>query len=67
MAWARYDYAILDALKISKINTIQILFSNKYSDITKSNSIFSEFCTSTLIGLPDKVYLDGLDHIQKSI
>jgi len=67
MAWARYDYAILDALKISKINTLQILFSNKYSDVTKSNSIFSEFCTSTLIGLPDKVYLDGLDHIQKSI
>jgi 3-dehydroquinate dehydratase len=67
MAWARYDYAILDAVKISKINTIQILLSVDYSDVTKSNSIFSEFCTDTLIGSPDKVYLEGLDYIQKPI
>jgi 3-dehydroquinate dehydratase-2 len=67
MSWARYEYSILDALKISKIKTLQILFTDNYSDITKSNSIFSEFCTSTLIGSPDKVYLEGLDHIQKMI
>ena len=67
MAWARYDYAILDAVKISKIKTIQILLSADYSDVTKSNSIFSEFCTDTLIGSPDKVYLEGLDYIQKPI
>ena len=67
MAWARYEYAILDTLKISKINTLQILLSDDYSDVTKLNSIFSEACTSTLIGSPDKVYLEGLDHIQKII
>ena len=67
MSWARYEYSILDALKISKIKTLQILFTDNYSDITKSNSIFSEFCTSTLKGSPDKVYLEGLDHIQKMI
>ena len=54
MAWARYDYAILDALKISKINTIQILFSNKYSDITKSNSIFLAFEENGEIGIISK-------------
>ena len=67
MSWARFEYAILDALKISNINTIQILLSDDYSDVTKSNSIFSEFCTSTLIGTPDKVYLDGIDLIKKTV
>ena len=67
MSWARFEYAILDALKISNINTIQILLSDDYSDVTKSNSIFSEFCTSTLIGDPDKVYLDGIDLIKKTV
>jgi 3-dehydroquinate dehydratase-2 len=67
MSWARYEYAILDTLRISNIKTLQILLSNDYSDVTKSNSIFSEFCTSTLIGSPDKVYLEAIDHIQKTI
>ena len=67
MSWARFEYVILDALKISNINTIQILLSDDYSDVTKSNSIFSEFCTSTLIGAPDKVYLDGIDLIKKTV
>ena len=67
MSWARFEYAILDALKISNINTIQILLSDDYSDVTKSNSIFSEFCISTLIGAPDKVYLDGIDLIKKTV
>ena len=67
MSWARFEYAILDALKISNINTIQILLSDDYSDVTKSNSIFSEFCNSTLIGAPDKVYLDGIDLIKKTV
>ena len=67
MSWARFEYVILDTLKISNINTIQILLSDDYSDVTKSNSIFSEFCTSTLIGTPDKVYLDGIDLIKKTV
>ena len=67
MSWARFEYTILDALKISNINTIQILLSDDYSDVTKSNSIFSEFCTSTLIGAPDKVYLNGIDLIKKTV
>tara|TARA_B110000014_G_scaffold44557_1_gene29488 strand:+ start:162 stop:587 length:426 start_codon:yes stop_codon:yes gene_type:complete len=67
MSWARFEYAILDTLKISNIKTIQILLSDDYSDVTKSNSIFSEFCTSTLIGVPDKVYIDGIDLIKKTV
>tara|TARA_B100001173_G_scaffold228712_1_gene198643 strand:- start:194 stop:619 length:426 start_codon:yes stop_codon:yes gene_type:complete len=67
MSWARFEYAILDTLKISNIKTIQILLSDDYSDVTKSNSIFSEFCTSTLIGVPDKVYINGIDLIKKTV
>ena len=67
MSWARFEYAILDALKMSNINTIQILLSEAYSDVTKSNSIFSGFCTTTLIGAPDKVYIDGIDLIKKTV
>ena len=67
MSWARFEYAILDALKMSNIKTIQILLSEAYSDVTKSNSIFSGFCTTTLIGAPDKVYIDGIDLIKKTV
>lgn len=61
MAWARYEYAILDALKISNVNTIQLLFSEGYDDLAESDSIFSTNVDSTLIGEPDQVYLDALD------
>ena len=31
MAWARYEYAILDALRIANVKTIQVLFSEGLS------------------------------------
>ena len=32
MAWAFYEYAILDAIKISGLPTIQLLFGDKYNN-----------------------------------
>ena len=64
MAWARYEYAILDAIKVSDIKTVQILFPIGYSDIEETNSIFSSSCESTLVGPPDQIYLDAIDSIQ---
>ena len=64
MAWARYEYAILDAIKVSDIKTVQILFPSGYSDIEEANSIFSSSCESTLVGPPDQIYLDAIDSIQ---
>ena len=39
MAWARYEYSILDAIKASNISTIQLLFSNGFDDLDETSSI----------------------------
>ena len=65
MAWARFEYSILDAIKITQLPTVQLLFSEKYGDIQKENSIFSTSCISTIIGPPNKIYIDGVDALQK--
>ncbi|MBC8344746.1 MAG: type II 3-dehydroquinate dehydratase [Candidatus Marinimicrobia bacterium] len=61
MSWARYEYSILDALKIAEIPTIQLLFINGFDDIDEKKSIFSSGCNSTIIGQPDQIYIDGID------
>ncbi len=63
MAWARYEYSILDAIKASNISTIQLLFSNGFDDLDETSSIFSDTCRSTIVGLPDQIYIDGVDAI----
>ena len=63
MAWARYEYSILDAIKASNISTIQLLFSNGFDDLDETSSIFSDTCRSTIIGPPDQIYIDGVDAI----
>ncbi len=63
MAWARYEYSILDAIKASNISTIQLLFTNGFDDLDETSSIFSDTCRSTIIGPPDQIYIDGVDAI----
>ncbi len=63
MAWARYEYSILNAIKASNISTIQLLFSNGFDDLDETSSIFSDTCRSTIIGPPDQIYIDGVDAI----
>ena len=65
MAWAQYEYSILEAIKISKILTIQLLFSEEYGDLKKENSIFTDSCKSTIVGSPLQIYIDGIDSLQK--
>ncbi len=67
MAWARYEYAILDALRIANVKTIQVLFSEGFGDLTASDSIFSSYADTTLVGEPDHVYFDALDLIFKPV
>jgi len=65
MAWARYEYSIVEALQIADIPTIQLLFPDGFSDIDKDNSIFSNTCKSTISGGPDQVYIDGINALKK--
>ena len=65
MAWARYEYSIVETLQIADIPTIQLLFSDGFSDIDKDNSVFSDACKSTINGPPDQVYIDGINALQK--
>ena len=44
MAWAKYEHSIVEALQIADTPTIQLLFSDGFSDIDKDNSIFSNTC-----------------------
>jgi len=61
MAWARYEYSILDALKIAEIPTVQLLFLKGLDDMDEKSSIFSNICHSTIIGDPNQIYIDGID------
>ena len=65
MAWARYEYSIVETLQIADIPTIQLLFSDGFSDIDKDNSVFSDACKSTINGPPDQVYIDGINALKK--
>ncbi len=65
MAWARYEYSIVETLQIADIPMIQLLFSDGFSDIDKDSSIFSNTCKSTISGTPDQVYIDGINALKK--
>ena len=65
MAWAKYEHSIVEALQIADIPTIQLLFSDGFSDIDKDNSIFSNTCKSTISGAPAQVYIDGINALKK--
>ncbi|MDD9880327.1 MAG: type II 3-dehydroquinate dehydratase [Candidatus Marinimicrobia bacterium] len=66
MAWARYEYAIGDALKFAHVKTTQVLFTEGFGDLSESDSIYSSIVDTTLMGEPDQVYLEALDSIIKT-
>ncbi len=45
MAWARYEYSILDALKIAEIPTVQLLFLKGLDDMDEKSSTSAEKLT----------------------
>ena len=65
MSWAQYEYSICESIRISHINTIQLLFNDDYNEINENNSIFTKTAIETITGKPDKVYIDGIKSLQK--
>ena len=65
MSWAQYEYSICESIRISQINTIQLLFNDDYNEINENNSIFTKTAIETITGKPDKVYIDGIKSLQK--
>ena len=65
MSWAQYEYSICESIRISHINTIQLLFNDDYNEINENNSIFTKTAIETITGKPDKVYIDGIKFLQK--
>jgi len=65
MAWAQYEHSICESIKISDINTIQLLFDSGYGEINEKKSIFTKTAIKTISGKPDKVYIEGIQSLQK--
>ena len=65
MSWAQYEYSICESIRISHINTIQLLFNDDYDEINENNSIFTKTAIETITGKPDKVYIDGIKSLKK--
>ena len=65
MSWAQYEYSICESIRISHINTIQLLFNDDYDEINENNSIFTKTAIETITGKPDKVYIDGIKSLTK--
>ena len=65
MSWAQYEYSICESIRISQINTIQLLFNDDYNEINENNSIFTKTAIETITGKPDKVYIDGIKSLKK--
>jgi len=65
MSWAQYEYSICESIKISDINTIQLLFDGGYGEINEKKSIFTKTSIKTITGKPDKVYIEGIKSLQK--
>ena len=65
MSWAQYEYSICESIKISDINTIQLLFDGGYGEINEKNTKFTKTTIKTITGKPDKVYIEGVQSLQK--
>ena len=65
MAWALYEYSIFDAIKISELPTIQLLFGDQSNNKDEKKSIFTNISINTIIGSPEKIYIDGIKFFKK--
>lgn len=66
-SWGRYEYSILDALKLSNLPCTQVLFDNNYGSLVKDDSIFTPVCIHTTEGHPLTVFNSALDVLLKHI
>ena len=63
MAWALYEFSILEAISICKSNCTQLIFNNKYKSFDKDKSIFTSLSTNNVVGAPEEIYIKALDLI----
>ena len=64
-SWGHYEYSILDALQLSNLPSIQVLFEDDYGSLDKADSIFTSECTDTATGHPMEVFNAALDLLLK--
>lgn len=62
-SWARFEYSLLDTIRITGLPSAQILLEYPYGDIKKEDSVFSDTCSKTLVGHPMSVFNAGLDQL----
>ena len=66
-AWGRYEYSILDALRLSDLPSVQVLLDDPYLTLNESDSIFTPVCNETAVGHPLSVFNSSLDILLKYI
>ncbi len=66
-AWARYEYALLDALRLVMLPSIQVLLTNPYGSINTEESIFTPICNATVHSHPDGAFNDALNALAELI
>ena len=64
MAWARYEYALLDCLDTVGIPTIEVFLSEQYeSEEDKVMSILTAVCLDSMRGHPLTIFTTALDRL----
>ena len=66
-SWGRYEYSIFDALQLSALPCIQVLFDDNYGALHESDSIYTALCKKTLLGHPLDVFNNSLDSLLSHI
>tara|TARA_Y100000588_G_scaffold393231_2_gene508273 strand:- start:86389 stop:86823 length:435 start_codon:yes stop_codon:yes gene_type:complete len=66
MAWAKYEYSLVDTLNLIKLPTVQVIFEGDYgANVTESDSVFSETVVKTVSHHdPTHAFISGLNSLK---
>ena len=72
MAWAKFEYILKETLQLIKLPVVEIFFNEAFFMGTgKKDSMLTEGCIDSIEGLPEEVFINGINllihHIQKPI
>ena len=72
MAWAKFEYVLKETLQLIKLPVVEIFFNETFFMGTgKKDSMLAETCIDSIEGLPEEVFINGINllihHIQKPI
>lgn len=57
VAWARYELALLETLRLIRLPVVQVLFPTEFDlGPATGESLYTDFCTDTVIGPPETVF-----------